>query len=393
MSDLVDRAQEGRLSRDELDAVAERLQRDDTFEHVRDHLLVMQFAGDSRYQRAVERYLDFRRDTTIVSRALQVLCFNWDLADRYFDWLVGFVEGVDWDLVWTTREVRSEAFILAGWYLAKRRSRTLLGLLLRIAEDPTELQWARAEAASALFSALAPWPHWSPAALELDDPRHPGTIRGARERLASEPDLPPHQGRVPMPRRVELPGYAVRSLPAGALRSDLVDRARRGGIPGEELDTLARELGQPLTGSQAQERLLALLYGGDARYREAVERHLGADDPDTAAVALVVLTSGWKLTGEYLHWLVGFIEHGQPELRRLALTIAGAHLATRRSRELLALLVRVAEDESRPRARAQAVIALHHTFGVPPTLPTEEDLDEKDVTFVLEPARERLEAE
>src|SRR6266699_7174826 len=242
MPDLVDRAQNGLLSRAELDAIADRLLADDTAEHIKRHLLVMQFAGDARYRHAVERYLDFRQDTGVVSRALQVLCFEWGLTDRYFDWLIAFVEGVDWDLTWTSRDVRSEAFILAGWYLGYHRSRSLLELVLRIAEDPTELQWARAEAASALFAALAPWPHDAPAELPPDDPRHADTIRGARERLASEPDLATREGRLPFPRRVELPEYALRALPGDAVESELVDRAWRGAHSDDELAALARPL-------------------------------------------------------------------------------------------------------------------------------------------------------
>jgi hypothetical protein len=143
----------------------------------------------------------------------------------------------------------------------------------------------------------------------------------------------------------------------------------------------------------AQEHLLALYFGGDARYRAAVEACLDAPDPATAGVALAILTAGWKLTRDYQDRLVDLVRHGQPDLRRLALLVIGTYLTTRRSRGLLQLLVRLAEDASRPDVQAQAAIALHHTFGIPPTLPTEETITESDVTYILGPARERLETE
>jgi hypothetical protein len=49
--------------------------------------------------------------------------------------------------------VRPAAFTLAGAYLARRRSRSLLGLLLRVAEDSGEDQTARGDAARALHIA------------------------------------------------------------------------------------------------------------------------------------------------------------------------------------------------------------------------------------------------
>jgi hypothetical protein len=393
MAELIRRAKEGRLSRDELDAVAARLERGDVQEEeVHELLSAMEIAGDRRYRRAVDRLLDFQQSPGIVSRALELLCFDWRLVDDYFDWLYAFVEGVDWDQRWTVREVRSQAFMLAGWYLRSKQSRSLLQLLIRIAVDPTELPDQRGEASAALFSVFVP-PHLSPNELPPTDPRFPETLRRARERLATEPEGPPREGRVPRPRQVELPPHVAQWLPRDLLGTDLVQRARRGQLSRPELDAVAGQLAEPLAPHVAQERLLTLFFSGDARYRAAVEPHLAAADPATAGVALAILTVGWKLTRDYQDRLVSLVWHGQPELRRLALLIVGTYLTTRRSRDLLQLLVRLAEDASRPDVQAQAAIALHHTFGIPPTLPTEETITETDVTYILGPARERLETE
>jgi hypothetical protein len=392
MTSLIERARDGHLSTDELGRIAAQLERGESANHVSEHLMVMNFAGDRRYRGAVEPYLDYREDPGVVSRALQVLCFKWRLADEYFDWLTAFIEGVDWDQQWTIREVRSEAFHIASWYLAWKQSRSLLELLIRIAEDPTELPDQRGEAAAALHSVFVP-PHLSPNELPPTDPRFPETLRRARERLATEPEGPPPGGRIPRPRQVELPPHIAQWLPRDALEADLVQRARGGQLSRPELDAIAGQLAEPLAAHVAQEHLLALYFGGDARYRAAVEARLDAPDPATAGVALAILTAGWKLTRDYQDRLVDLVRHGQPDLRRLALLVIGTYLTTRRSRGLLQLLVRLAEDASRPDVQAQAAIALHHTFGIPPTLPTEETMTESDVTYILGPARERLETE
>jgi hypothetical protein len=391
MPDLIDRAKRGLLSRGELDAMAERLEHQETFEHLGDQLMVMQFAGDARYRRALERYLDFRRDPGAVDRALQVLCFNWRLSDEYFDWIVSFVEGVDWDLTLGTPSVRPEAFILAGYYLESKHSRRLLELLLRIAEDESEQPVNRGDAGRALMSATGVLPQDVPLELSPDDPRFARTVHDARERLRSEPDPPPPVPRHPVPPRALLPDYVESYLPAGALRSELVDRARRGTLSPEEVDAVAHELRHRQPDGRARERLAALLYAGDARHRDAVEPYLdGTGDAGTAGLALLVLCAGWRLTRDHLERLVDFIEQDRPELHRPAFAIAGTYLATRRSRRLLELLLHVAEDAGRPPSvRALALGALYRASdGFPGDVPT--DLDERDVAYALDEARKRL---
>jgi hypothetical protein len=391
MPDLIDRAKQGLLSRDELDAIADRLEHQDTFEHVGDQLMVMQFAGDGRYRRAVERYLDLREDLGAVSRALQVLCFNWDLTAEYFGWLVHFVEGVPWDLRLGTQHVRSEALILAGSYLTTARSRPLLELLLRIAEDESEQPVIRGEAAATLIRAQSPWPHHAPLELSLDDPRFAQAIHEARERLRSEPDPPPAVGRRPVPPQALLPDYVESFLPAQALRSELVERARSGSVSADDADRLARELRGRPSDDRVGERLVALLYAGDARHRDAVEPYLaGGLDAETAGLALLVLCAGWRLTGDYLEQVASFIEQDRPQPRRLGFTIAGTYLATRRSRPLLELLLNIADDARRPPSiRAEALGALYRaTDGFPGDVPV--DLDERDVAHALREARARL---
>jgi hypothetical protein len=390
MSDIAERAKQGLLSRRELDDLADRMEHQETFEELGWQILAMQFAGDARYRRAIERYFDQRHMLSEVNRALQVLCFNWNLIEDYLDWVLSFIEGVDWDLRNGVQVVRSEAFILAGWYLRSNRSRELLGLVLRIARDETEHPISRGDAGLALMSASGILPQHVPLELALDDPRFAKAVGAAAERLPSEPDLPPRDRRLPVPHHVRIPDFVESLLPAATLRSALVGRARRDGLSRPELDDLARSLATPRPAAEVLEHLAALLYAGDARYRGAVEPLLDVADPEIAGAALLLLCSGWRLTADHLDRVARPLEHPDPSLRRIASTIAGTFLATRRSRRLLELLLRLAEDDTRPRdARTQALTALYRaTDGFPGGLP--ETVSDRSARYALDAAHTRL---
>jgi hypothetical protein len=182
----VQQARAGELSRGDLDRIAHELEHQQNFEGVREQLLVMLHAGDASYRTAVERYLDFRSDPEVARLALVTLCAGWGLTRFLIDRLSQFIEGVVWDWAGGGPVVRPAAFTLAGAYLARRRSRSLLELLLRVAEDPGEDRTARSQAAQGLDLAYG-----SP--LErVEDHVEPGdegfewALGEARERLQTE---------------------------------------------------------------------------------------------------------------------------------------------------------------------------------------------------------------
>jgi hypothetical protein len=182
----VQQARAGELSKGDLDRIAHDLEHQQNFERVREQLLVMLHAGDASYRSAVERYLDFRSDPEVARLALVTLCAGWGLTRFLVDRLSQFIEGVVWDWADGGPVVRPAAFTLAGAYLARRRSRSLLELLLRIAEDSGEDRAARSQAARGLNLAYG-----SP--LErVEDHVEPGdevfewVLGEARERLQTE---------------------------------------------------------------------------------------------------------------------------------------------------------------------------------------------------------------
>jgi hypothetical protein len=383
VSDLIARARHHLLSRAELDAIADRLEHQERFDDLLEQLSAMQFAGDARYRRAVERYLGVRQRLTAVALALRVLCFTWGLMVDYLDWLVGFGEGVEWDLAFGAPEVRPEALTLAGYHLQSGRSRRLLSMLLRVAEDPGEQPVNRGDAARGLMSAVGTSPRQVPLELSLEDRRFSQVVDAARRRLDSEFDPPPPAGRRPMPRRVQLPSYVDELLPLDAAGSPFVDRARRDALTPSELTGIVDGLAHRAARATRTAQLAALLYAGDAGHAAVVEPYLDAPDPRIAGLALLVLCAGWKLTVRYERRVALLIERGDPWQRRLALTIAGGYLATRRSRSMLQLLVAVASDHHQGKeARAEALAAMYRaTDGFPGGLVTDLDLEESEVTW------------
>jgi len=183
---IVQQARAGELSRGDLDRIAHELEHQQNFQGVREQLLVMLHAGDATYRSAVERYLDFRSDPEVARLALLTLCASWGLTRFLIDRLSQFIEGVVWDWADGGPVVRPAAFTLAGAYLARRRSSSLLELLLRIAEDPGEDRATRSQAARGLNLAYG-----SPLD-RVEDNVQPGdevfewALGEARERLQTE---------------------------------------------------------------------------------------------------------------------------------------------------------------------------------------------------------------
>ena len=182
----VGQARAGELSREDLDRIARELEQQRNVELVREQLLVMLFAGDARYRNAVEPYLDFRSDPEVAKLALLTLCASWGLTRQLVERLRHFIEGVVWDWAGGGAVVRPAAFTLAGAYLARRRSRSLLELLLSTAEDPGEDRGARGEAALALDLAYGSPLDRLPDHIEPGDEVFEWALGYARERLRSE---------------------------------------------------------------------------------------------------------------------------------------------------------------------------------------------------------------
>jgi hypothetical protein len=152
---------------------------------------------------------------------------------------------------------------------------------------------------------------------------------------------------------------------------ELLERAHRGaatgqeGLSAEEVEALARRLGQT-TPSWERYRLLKIFgYIGDVSYRHIVEPFLAGADPGSAEGALFVLCRQWGLTGQYIEPILTFMR-GVPwddELRIVqdrAFTCANDYLIEHPKPKLLRELIRIAEaadSNQNERARAYDVLA------------------------------------
>jgi len=196
-----------------------------------------------------------------------------------------------------------------------------------------------------------------------------------------------------VPSQVRIPAYVEPLLPPDVVHSPLVARARERDLTADQVRRLATELQRSPTPDQVRHNLVALLYAGDASQRDAVEPHLDAADPEIRRLSLLVLCAGWRLTRDHLARLARLIEGDDPALRRTAVTIAATFLSTRRSRQLLELLLSIVADHGRPQAiRDEALAALHlATDGFPGGL--QDHLSDQDAAHALDSARVRLASE
>jgi hypothetical protein len=152
---------------------------------------------------------------------------------------------------------------------------------------------------------------------------------------------------------------------------ELLERAHRDaatgqeGLSAEEVEALARRLGQT-TPSWERYRLLKIFgYIGDVSHRHIVEPFLAGPDPGSAEGALFVLCRQWGLTGQYIEPILTFMRAvpWDDELRIVqdrAFTCANDYLIEYPEPKLLRELIRIAEaadSDENERARAYNVLA------------------------------------
>lgn len=187
--EVVHRARAGQLAPAKLDAIAGPTPGELGAERAREQLLVLLFAGrpQSRWHReAVERHLEHAGDPEATRLALVILCAVWGMPAEQVPALARFLRGVDWDRRQARWQVREAAFAVAGGYLARRRSRTLLQLLVGIAEDGGEEDDARQDAARALHIAYGGPLCGIPADLSPGSEHFEWALMTSRERLSTE---------------------------------------------------------------------------------------------------------------------------------------------------------------------------------------------------------------
>ncbi len=147
-------------------------------------------------------------------------------------------------------------------------------------------------------------------------------------------------------------------------------RAACGPLSDAEILRLAALLGSG-AGAAAKQRALLLLA---RRYEPAAEHALHAlleqpADPALAALALETLCVRWGLAERYAGMLRHFVRGVRWDaarggaVRRAAIAIAGAHLASHNDSELMFDLIRISEDEPDQATRTAAVRALARATG------------------------------
>lgn len=92
---------------------------------------ILQYTHDTSYAYLAEPYLKGPRDF-LAAQALILLCHYYDLTERYVDYILKFIRGVEWDPM---DDLQHRATLIAGHYLEKHTHIGLLSELIRIVED------------------------------------------------------------------------------------------------------------------------------------------------------------------------------------------------------------------------------------------------------------------
>ncbi len=151
VSSLVARAKEGRVAKAEIAEVARRLAAGAEGEDTYSLLYVVGRSFAVEHEGLVAGFLESRDEPTLARLAVQVLCTQWRLTERYVDQLQRFLDGVDWDCL---DDVRPVAVTAAGEFLREHAHRGLLERLVHLCGpaglDPLQRRIAREALARAL---------------------------------------------------------------------------------------------------------------------------------------------------------------------------------------------------------------------------------------------------
>jgi hypothetical protein len=130
--DLLQRARWGKLKSEEVDSVAQEMQKRRPALDRASLLHILGESKDKRHRKLVEKCL-YSGDVKLAKMALQTLCVTWGEAAQHTDDLLRFLRGVEWDTE-QGGHVILIAISLSGEYLRNGKQRELLTELIDIYE-------------------------------------------------------------------------------------------------------------------------------------------------------------------------------------------------------------------------------------------------------------------
>jgi hypothetical protein len=188
--ELLERVRDGTISEEEVAAAAAELEKPQPETDRYTLLFIVGRRGGPHYRTLVEPYLQ-GPDDMLARLALWVLCWYWNLTDRYTGQLLTFLRGVPWDGL---EEIRRAAASITGEYLRTHARPELLNELIDIFEKRDENPSLRQYAYYALADALGRSTRQLPPIYEgedLDALVDPLVVQGAKARLITESHLWP----------------------------------------------------------------------------------------------------------------------------------------------------------------------------------------------------------
>jgi hypothetical protein len=182
--DLLSRAKDKTLTRDEYDQVFEALLRAETVNEKYTLLHVLGHSGDERYRATIEGFLACE-DASLARLALQILCDFWGDVPRYIHAVDKFIDGSPFDV---DGELRQAAVSIAGEYLRHNEDPAIARKIASLYDDAREDVVVRGGAYTAMLRAIG-W-DWgqipSPAKLlHLEENVDHSAVKLFRERAAA----------------------------------------------------------------------------------------------------------------------------------------------------------------------------------------------------------------
>ncbi|MFV2114224.1 hypothetical protein ACFHW0_18050 [Micromonospora sp. LOL_025] len=186
LDDLLDRAKYGRVSKGEVEWVAQIIGNPSAHHDLYRLIHIIGRAGNARdHEELVAPFLDSPGDP-MLSRIASIVLDEWGLFGKYHDEYLAFCQGVDWDY---EEDVRIVALTRAGKYLAQSKSSSLLACLIQTATSSEEDEITRRAALDGLALATGAAIQDLPSvdtSVEFDGSWAAGVLRQADQRYRRE---------------------------------------------------------------------------------------------------------------------------------------------------------------------------------------------------------------
>ena len=140
ISDLLQKAEEGKISEEEIKEVVYRINNLSDKQNLEILLMILGESRKFEYKYVLENFLIYPDNPMISRTVMIILCQDWRLADQYLPYIKKMMRGAAWD---ENEQTRFIALGIGGQLFKEIEDKELLKILLEIFENENEEMMTR----------------------------------------------------------------------------------------------------------------------------------------------------------------------------------------------------------------------------------------------------------